>query len=67
MSEKMREVDYSLRWGTSRILSPEAEEYPRMAALVLLIVNKKMPIKTVDIFIASFLPPNDYRLSDFLG
>ena len=36
--------------------------------MVLLVVNKnkKIPVKTVDIAIVSFLPPSNHRLSDFL-
>jgi hypothetical protein len=47
---------------------PEAHEYPRTAASVLLVVNKnkKIPVNSVDTAIVSFLPPKDHRLLDFL-
>lgn len=54
--------------NVTHCVSPEAHEYPRTAASFLLVVNKnkKIPVKSVDTAIVSFLPPNDHRLLELL-
>ena len=48
-----------LRLKTTHCVNPEAQEKPRIAACVLLVVkrNKKMPVRAVATAMVIFLPP----------